>query len=169
MLKGNTALLATVESGFSIISPAESAAINRKWLGAATVNTLPLRYFGMGFGVILFLASTLLLWNRSLQRRVQQRTDELNAVFTSMQDIVIVYDRNGRYLNIPTGSSTYLYRPQEIMTGKLVSEILPPQQARYMIENIDAALQKRAPVSHRIFAAHPKRRNLVLGCDLAHR
>lgn len=79
--KGDAALLATLEAGFAQITEAERRQINDKWHGAALqvlggfpVSTV-LQY---ALAVAALLTVLLLLWNLSLQRRVQQKTRGLS-------------------------------------------------------------------------------------------
>jgi PAS domain S-box-containing protein/putative nucleotidyltransferase with HDIG domain len=147
VLHGNSELLTEVETGFAQISPSEYAAIEHKWLGLTSMsNSLALRLITFGVAGVLFVGSILLLWNRALQRRVQQRTAELTAVFDSMTDMAIVYDRSGRYLEIPSQKANHIYYDHHEVIGKNVSEVLPPQQSKLILDNIQTALERHEPI-----------------------
>ena len=66
---------------------------------------------------------------------------ELRALFASMTDAVIVYDADGRYVRIaPTNPINLVHSPDE-MLGKTVHEILPKEQADYIVAKIREAIQ----------------------------
>jgi len=50
---------------------------------------------------------------------------DLRALFSSMQDVVIVYDKDGRYSRIAPTNPALLFRPPQEMVGKLIHEVLP--------------------------------------------
>lgn len=50
---------------------------------------------------------------------------DLRALFSSMQDVVIVYDKDGRYTRIAPTNPSLLFRPPPEMVGKLLHEVLP--------------------------------------------
>jgi PAS domain S-box-containing protein len=77
--KGNTAILNLVSDGFARIRPAEIQAINDRWFGVGQNDRFQkwIPWLGMiGAGAILVIA-ILFVFNRTLQRRVQIRTREL--------------------------------------------------------------------------------------------
>lgn len=78
--KGNTALLTTLNEGFAKISKSDYQDIDQKWFGSTSIplheNPLFRAIVIMG-AVVLLLALLLLIWNRMLKLRVQQKTNEL--------------------------------------------------------------------------------------------
>ena len=66
--------------------------------------------------------------------------EELQALFASMTDVIIVYDSEGRYLKIAPTNPSNLYRPPAHMLGKTVTELFPPEQAAFFLENIRRTL-----------------------------
>ncbi|MDW8226518.1 MAG: GAF domain-containing protein, partial [Anaerolineales bacterium] len=48
---------------------------------------------------------------------------ELRALFNSMTDVIIVYDRDGRYLRIAPTNPSRLFRPPDEMLGKTITEV----------------------------------------------
>ncbi len=67
---------------------------------------------------------------------------KLRATFAAMLDVIIVYDSKGRYLEIAPTNPSNLYRPPADMLGKTVTEVLPPEQADYILEQIQRTLEK---------------------------
>ncbi|MCI0552589.1 MAG: GAF domain-containing protein, partial [Anaerolineae bacterium] len=50
---------------------------------------------------------------------------DLRALFSSMEDVVLVYDKDGRYARIAPTNPSLLFRPPQDMIGKLIHEVLP--------------------------------------------
>jgi PAS domain S-box-containing protein len=66
---------------------------------------------------------------------------ELRALFASMTDVVIIYDIEGRYIHVaPTNPANLYLRPDE-MLGKTLHEVLPKEQADYIVSMIQTAIQ----------------------------
>jgi len=76
--KGDTDLLRTVSEGFAAVDPGELKRIDEKWYGR-TLNryTRYLTYMGYAAAVVILLMGGLLVWNRTLSKRVLQRTAAL--------------------------------------------------------------------------------------------
>jgi PAS domain S-box-containing protein len=77
VLKGNTEVLSVVDGGFASISAPEYALINRKYLGIPAADKAILKYGAAIIGGILLVLLFLLVWNRTLQNQVKQRTKTL--------------------------------------------------------------------------------------------
>ncbi|HJV65990.1 MAG TPA: transporter substrate-binding domain-containing protein [Geomonas sp.] len=77
-LKGNQALMATVERGFSAISQREMDDIQRKWFGLTPVLEKTPPYLAPVMGAIAGSLLLLAAWNLTLRRKVAQRTAELS-------------------------------------------------------------------------------------------
>ena len=67
------------------------------------------------------------LFQETTQRQqAQERSEaELRALFSAMEDVIIVYDRDGRYVRIAPTNPALLFRAPEDMVGKLIHEVLP--------------------------------------------
>ena len=79
-----------------------------------------------------------------LAKRVKDRTSELQALFASMQDIVIVYSKEGRYLNIATTDSQLFIKPPKDLLGKTLHEIIPKAEADRWVHHIQAVLRTKS-------------------------
>jgi diguanylate cyclase (GGDEF)-like protein/PAS domain S-box-containing protein len=79
---------------------------------------------------------------RLAEAALEKSEAELRALFASMKDVVIVYDIDGRYIEIAPTDPSNLYRPPNEMLGKTVLDILPKEQADYNIAMIREAIQK---------------------------
>ncbi len=111
--KGNTTVLNLVTDGFSRISPAEYQAIDQRWLGTREAYNLQqfAPYVLGGAAIVLVIILILIVFNRTLQVRVRQRTQELEETAEALHEsrsfladlieyggaLIFVKDRAGRY------------------------------------------------------------------------
>ncbi len=72
---------------------------------------------------------------------------ELRALFEAMTDVILVLDREGRYLKIAPTNPSLLYRPSAEMLGKTVHEVFPKEQADMFLGHIRDALGARETVT----------------------
>jgi len=72
---------------------------------------------------------------------------ELQALFTTIMDVVIVLDRKGRYLKIAPTSPELLFKPAPQLIGKTLHEIFPEQKANLFLEKIHQSLDKSKTVT----------------------
>jgi PAS domain S-box-containing protein len=84
VLKGNTALLQTVEQGFSQVSQQEFQTIHDKWMGTSALNTDVLRYAGFAVLAILVFGLGMVAWNASLRQRVTLHTRKLKTTLDEL-------------------------------------------------------------------------------------
>jgi PAS domain S-box-containing protein len=77
--KGDAALLRTVSEGFAAIDPDELKQIEEKWFGR-TINRIGryLTYAGYVVSAALLIIAGLAVWNRTLRKRILQRTAALS-------------------------------------------------------------------------------------------
>lgn len=77
--KGNTALLREVSDGFAGIDPDELRQINERWRGRTISRIRPyLTYAGYTVAAALLIIAGLAAWNRTLKKRIFQRTAALS-------------------------------------------------------------------------------------------
>lgn len=62
---------------------------------------------------------------------------ELRTLFSAMQDVVFVVDRNGRYTRVPSTNANMLYRPAPELVGRDVRDVLPTDSAK-TVANVSA-------------------------------
>ncbi|MGE3465674.1 MAG: PAS domain S-box protein [Pyrinomonadaceae bacterium] len=74
-----------------------------------------------------------------------QSESRLAALFAEMNDIVLVLDRNGRYLTVAPTKTENLYRPPTALTGKTVHDVFSTDTANKFLSPIRAALSEREP------------------------
>ncbi|MBM3151030.1 MAG: GAF domain-containing protein [Chloroflexi bacterium] len=66
---------------------------------------------------------------------------ELRALFISMTDIILVLDKDGRYLRIAPTNPSHLYKPSEELLGRRVGDLLPADTADLFLKAIHQALE----------------------------
>lgn len=85
--KGDTALLAVVEEGFSKISQMELDQIDAKWYGTSLQYQDYFKYVLLTFLGVVVVLLFLLMWNRTLNRRVKQKTLALELEMKQSQSM----------------------------------------------------------------------------------
>lgn len=50
---------------------------------------------------------------------------DLRALFAAMEDVILVYDKDGRYVRVAPTNPSRLFLPPEDMIGKKITEVLP--------------------------------------------
>lgn len=65
---------------------------------------------------------------------------ELRAMFQAMTDVVLVMDKEGRYIKIAPTAPNLLYKPSQDLLGKTLHEVMPAAAADFFLSYIRAAL-----------------------------
>ena len=65
---------------------------------------------------------------------------EMRALFAALPDLIMILDRNGRYLQIAPTNPELLYRPSSEIEGRTIHEVFPADQAALYQNQIDQAL-----------------------------
>jgi PAS domain S-box-containing protein len=69
---------------------------------------------------------------------------ELRALFEAMNDLIMVFDGEGRCLKIAPTNPLNLYRPPEEMLGKTFHEVFPKEQADIFLDQVQRTLETRS-------------------------
>lgn len=77
---------------------------------------------------------------RRAQEELARSAAELRALVSSMSDVILILNAEGRYLKIPASNPSLLYRPAEEIIGKTIREVFPKDQADFFVEQIRTAL-----------------------------
>ncbi|MGE0227502.1 MAG: histidine kinase [Dehalococcoidia bacterium] len=83
----------------------------------------------------------------SLEREVAEREEaqgELAALFAAMDDVVIVFDRDGRCVRVAPTNPDLLYAPAADVEGRKLQEFMPKEQADLFLNAIHACLETEA-------------------------
>jgi PAS domain S-box-containing protein len=83
---------------------------------------------------------------KRVKAELQASEAELRALFAAMPDVILVLDRQGRYLKIAPTNPKLLYKPSDEMINKTLHEVLPKAQADLFLAHIQRALETRQPV-----------------------
>ena len=78
---------------------------------------------------------------RASQEALARSEGELRALFLAMTDVIIVYDREGRYVRIAPTNPERLFRPPEDMIGKRITDVLPESMHVPFLASIRRALE----------------------------
>lgn len=80
--------------------------------------------------------------NKQAEAALKASEAELRAVFSAMKDVILVLDREGRYLKIaPTNPDTDYALPPQALIGKTLHDVFPPDRADEYLSNIRRALE----------------------------
>jgi PAS domain S-box-containing protein len=83
---------------------------------------------------------------KQIETALQASETELRDLFAAMMDVVIVLDRQGKYLRIAPTSQENLYRPAEDLLGKTLHEVFPAAQADQFLHYIQTSLDTAKPL-----------------------
>ncbi|MBJ6800339.1 response regulator [Geomonas propionica] len=72
---------------------------------------------------------------------------KLRSIFTSLTDVILVLDREGRYLEIAPTSTDRLYRPPMELLGQRIKDVFPKEQADLFLKTIENALDRGETMS----------------------
>ncbi|MGC8856966.1 MAG: GAF domain-containing protein, partial [Anaerolineae bacterium] len=79
--------------------------------------------------------------NARLFEATQRSQAELSALFAAMTDVIIVYDKDGRYQRIAPTTPSRLFHPPDEMLGRTITEVLPADVAKILMAAIQECLQ----------------------------
>ena len=75
------------------------------------------------------------------EERLRTSEAEMRAHFEAMDDVILVFDAAGRYLEIAPTNPSLLYRPPENLLGKTLHEALPREPADALLAGIQTSLR----------------------------
>ncbi len=84
--------------------------------------------------------------NSTLFGNTQRNAEELRVLFSAMQDVVLVIDRDTRYTRIAPTNPSRLFRPPEQLLGQRMDEILPEETHKPFRQAIHQALDTNSVV-----------------------
>jgi diguanylate cyclase (GGDEF)-like protein/PAS domain S-box-containing protein len=77
---------------------------------------------------------------KQAEEALQLSENKLRTLFNAMSDVIIIYGRDGRYLEIASTNSGKLYRPPNDLLNKLISEVFPPDLSNFFMKIIAQTL-----------------------------
>jgi len=100
------------------------------------------------FLYISALIITILIWLLAKAIfKIRSHEKELHAIFASMEDLIIVFDNNGKYLKIAPTNETLLVKTSKELLGKTVHEIFSKQEADFFLSAITECLKTKKRVT----------------------
>src|SRR5215216_4526693 len=124
--------------GVPILSADKVSGLMAVWRAGQSKEFTPAE---LEFLTSLARQAAIAIQNASLFQETQKSESELRALFASMNDVIIVYDKEGRYVRIAPTNPSLLIRPPDEMIGKYLKEILPPDLHNQFMEAIHQALR----------------------------
>lgn len=67
---------------------------------------------------------------------------EMRALFASMTDVILVFDREGRHLKVAPTKTQKLVQPAEARIGKTIHEVYPENKADFLLAQVRTAFEK---------------------------
>jgi diguanylate cyclase (GGDEF)-like protein/PAS domain S-box-containing protein len=71
---------------------------------------------------------------------------ELQGLFSAMPDVILMLDKDGRYLKIAPTAPGLLFKPADELVGKNLHEVFPKEQADRFIKQIQICLESNQTV-----------------------
>lgn len=90
---------------------------------------------------------TLIRKNQEYQKALQNLKDSRRrneAILLAIPDILFIFDRNGRYLDIKTHDDTRLALPREQLLDSTIADVLPEEHATLFQKKINLAIDNRS-------------------------
>ena len=85
--------------------------------------------------------------DRKLAEEALQRAEARSrALIGALQDVILVLDRDGTYVDIAPSATDRLYRPAAELLGRRLHDIFPKERADAFLATVLRALDGRAPV-----------------------
>ncbi len=72
---------------------------------------------------------------------------KLRSLFASMTDVILVFDAEGRYVDIAPTRTDLLYRPPQELLGKKLTDFFASERAEFFLQAIRQALASDDPVT----------------------
>lgn len=79
------------------------------------------------------------------EEALQRAAARARALIGAMQDIILVLDRAGTYVDIAPSATDRLYRPPAELLGRRLHDIFPREQADAFLASVHKALETHAP------------------------
>ncbi|MBS4058406.1 MAG: CHASE domain-containing protein [Bacteroidales bacterium] len=90
-----------------------------------------------------FIISVLIWLLSSSVLKIRRNSQELKAIFLSMDSLIVEFDQDGRYVKVPPLNTSLLYRPKEELLNKTLYEVFPEETARQFHESILECLRRK--------------------------
>jgi PAS domain S-box-containing protein len=140
-------------SGEALILGVVLAAWTGGWVGgliAASVCPIALSFWPrITPGEWVTCAVVVVVVSVARERIAKMRRSEkkLRALLSSMNDVILVLDKVGTYIEVVPTKPSLLFRPAEVMQGRRINDFFPPEQTRFFLRHIRAACEEQRTVN----------------------
>jgi PAS domain S-box-containing protein len=94
-----------------------------------------------------FISQIIDISDRKLAEEALQRAEaRARALIGAMQDVILVLDRDGTYVDIAPSATDRLFRTPAELLGRRLHDVFPPDRADTFLTAIHRALDERSPV-----------------------
>jgi two-component system cell cycle sensor histidine kinase/response regulator CckA len=94
-----------------------------------------------------FVSQLIDISDRKVAEEALQRAEARSrALIGAIQDVILVLDREGTYIDVASSGISRLYRPPSEILGRRLHQVFPQEQADTFLETIHKALESRTPV-----------------------
>ena len=84
---------------------------------------------------------------KTSEKELKESKAELVSILHSLPDTIIIFDKDGKYINIPDSKlSNSLLRPKKELLGKYIRDFFSDEKAAFFLKNIKKALKTSKPV-----------------------
>ena len=80
---------------------------------------------------------------KEMEEALRRSEEKIRSLFAALKDVILIVDRDGRYLEIAPTDATLLYRPPQELLGKTVEDVFPAELARSFKAEVEAVLDRR--------------------------
>lgn len=96
------------------------------------------------FLIVSSFIISLLIWlfSRAIAK-IKRNEQELNAIFKSMDSLIVEFDSEGKYIKIPPVNADLLFKPEAELINKTVYEIFPEKEAKLFHHAIQECLESK--------------------------
>ena len=119
--------------------------IDGKTIGAMVVQhyTDPNAYTEREQHMLEFVSTqvAIAITRKQAELALEKSEAQLRALFAAMTDVVIVYDRDGRYREVAPTDPRFLIGPPNQLIGKSMYDVFPKIDADRLIQNIQTVLE----------------------------
>jgi PAS domain S-box-containing protein len=93
------------------------------------------------------VTSVIVLLMRAGKQRSEESESKLRALFGSMDDVILILDRDGTYKEIAPTNPSLLYKPAADLIGRRIIDVFPKASADVFLAAIEHALNDESTVT----------------------
>ena len=80
---------------------------------------------------------------KEAEEALRRSEEKIRSLFAALKDVILILDRDGRYLEIAPTDVSLLYRPPKELLGRRLVDIFEPEQAAQFTQEIAEALDEK--------------------------